>query len=61
MAPTVTTMLRARHTKAQGKTGLIFPSRKGERITSASHALTKTMDTMFNEGVDDIDILKFFC
>jgi integrase len=53
MTPTVTAMLRARHMEAQGKTGLIFPSRKGERITSVSHALTKIMDAMFNEGVED--------
>jgi hypothetical protein len=49
MTPMVTAMLRERHMEAQDKAGLIFPSRKGERITGASHALTKIMDGMFNE------------
>jgi len=53
MTPKVTAMLRERHTEAKDKTGLLFPNRKGERITSASNALTKIMDAMFNEGVDD--------
>jgi integrase len=46
-------MLQERHTEAKHKAGIIFSSRKGERITSASHALTKTTDAMFNEGVED--------
>jgi integrase len=53
MTPTVIAMLRERYTEAEDKAGLIFSSRKGERITSASHALTKIMDDMFNEGVED--------
>ena len=54
MTPKVTEMLRERQAEAGlNPGGLLFPSRKGERIASASHALTRVMDEMFNEGVED--------